>query len=367
MLADFRYSLRTLRKRPSFTAATILVLALAVGVNTAVFSLIDALLLQPLPVPDSRDLAFIYHSDDRRGLIPHDAYQQLGRKVDVFSAIAARSGDSARLRAASDPVPLQGEAVTSNYFDVLGVKARVGRTFDAAEVSLAAGPVAIISEGLWKSQFAGDPAIVGRILRIDAGASVTGRYGAAHDYTIVGVMPASFSGTGNPWQPAQYWVLLAQRVEDYRADRDRRGYPPGPANALLEWPVTPIGRLRPGVSFERAAAAVDAAAHDILAASTDRARTEDTFVLVSSPRMRLPFAGTYFMNVPRILATLAAVGTILLIIAGANLSGMLLARGMSRRGEIAVRLSLGIPRRRLVRQLLIESLILAIAADAVAL
>jgi putative ABC transport system permease protein len=363
MLADLRYSLRALWKRPSFTAGTVLVLALAVGVNTAVFSLIDALLLQPLPVPDSRDLAFIYHSDDRRGSVTYDAYEQVVRKVAVFSAIAARSSDSARLRAGVDPIPLQGEAVTPNYFDVLGVTPRIGRAFDAGEASPAANPVAIISEGLWKSQFAGDPAIVGRILRIDAGEVFVERYTASRDYTIVGVMPASFTGIGNPWQPAQYWVLLAQRVEDHRAATGHF------RNQLRlgDWPVLPIGRLSPGVGIERARAVVDAAAREILAASPEPARPQDTFLVVSSRRVRLPFAGTYFMNVPRILATLAAVGTILLIIAGANLAGMLLARGVSRRNEIAVRLSLGIPRRRLVRQLVIESALLAIAAGAAAL
>ena len=363
MFADLRYSLRTLWKRPSFTGGTVLVLALAVGVNTAVFSLIDALLLQPLPVSDSRDLAFIYHSDNRRS-VWYEAYQQLQQKIDVFSAMAARAGDAARLRAGVEPVPLQGEAVTPNYFDVLGVKPRIGRTFDAAEGSPSAHPVAIISEGLWKSQFAGDPAIVGRILRIDVAAVMSGRYTGSRDYTIVGVMPASFTGTGNPWQPAQYWVLLAQRQEDYRATA-----PPQfrHQERLAYYAVVPIGRLKPGVGFERARAAVDAAAHDILARSPERMRPEDTFRLVESRRVRLPFAGTYFMDVPRIIATLAAVGTILLIIAGANLAGMLLARGVSRRSEIAVRLSLGISRRRLVRQLLVESLLLAIASGAAAL
>jgi len=357
MLHDLRYTVRALAKRPSFALGSILVLALAVGVNTAVFSLVNALLLRPLPVPAADGLVFVYPSDDR-SVITYASYRELRQKADVFSAMAARSTDQGRLRTGADVVPIQGEVVTAGYFELLGLTPKIGRTFATDEDRAAGDPVAVISEGLWKSQFAADPAILGRTLRIDAAAAYSGRYAAWRDYTIVGVMPASFTGTGNPWQPAQYWLLIEQRLDDYRA---ARGPLPGPLDGI----AMPIGRLKPGVTIEQARAPVEAIASDIFSRLTYRPKTGATFVLRGARRVRLPFQGAYFMDVPRILATLSAVGTILLIIAGTNLAGMLLARGVSRRSEIAIRLSLGIARPRLVRQLLIESLLLAIAAGAI--
>jgi putative ABC transport system permease protein len=354
MLHDLRFAIRALLKRPSFAAGTIFVLALAVGVNTAVFSLVNALLLRPLPVPAADRLAFAYHSEERRS-IGFAAYRELREKVDVFDGMAARSGDSARLRSGADVVLLQGEAVTAGYFEVLGVAPRIGRSFEPRDDSAGASPVAIIGEGLWKAQFAADPEIVGRTLRIDAVTQISGRYAAWRDYTIVGVMAGSFAGTGNPWQPAQYWVPIEQRAVDLRAARGER-------ERLDDRPVVPIGRLKPGVTFAQARAAVDAAGRAILQHSDGRVGRDATFRLLTARRVRLPFQGAYFIDVPRVLATLGAVATLLLVIAGANLAGMLLARGVSRPAEIAIRLSLGVPRARLVRQLLVEAAVMAVAA-----
>jgi putative ABC transport system permease protein len=360
MLADLRYSLRALTKRPSFVVVTVLVLGLAVGVNTAVFSLIHFLLMRPLPVAAPDELAFVYHSNERSA-IGYASYLELQRQTDAFTALAARIGDSGRLRVGDDIVPLQGEAVTANYFDVLGVAPRLGRGFQAAEDSPAATPAVVISEALWKSQFTGDPNVVGRILLIDTASPFSSRYTTWKDYTIIGVMPAAFTGAGNPWQPAQYWVLLVQRAEDYRAARGERATP------LANWPVVPIGRLKPGVTLMEARASVEAAARDILQRSSRAMKAGDTFQLLASRRVRPPFAGAYVIDMPRVTATLSAVGTLLLIIAGANMAGMLLARGVSRRGEIAIRLSLGLGRIRLIRQLLTESVVLAIAGGAAGL
>jgi len=356
MLHDLRYSLRSLINRPSFAAGTILVLALAVGVNTAVFSLVNALLLRPLPVPAADRLGFIYHSDERH-YVSYGAYRELREKLNVFSAMAARRGDAARIRSGADVIPIQGEAVTAGYFELLGVAPAVGRTLQAGDDTAAAPPVAVISEALWKAQYQADANVLGRGLRIDAGSVLMGRYVANwRDYTIVGVMPASFTGSGNPWQPAQYWVPIEQRATDYRAARGDR------APALDVYPVVPIGRLAPGVTLAQARASVDAAGREILQRSPERVEEDATFRLLTSRAVRLPFQGAYFMDVPRILATLGAVATLLLVIAGANLAGMLLARGVTRRSEIAIRLSLGVTRVRLVRQLLAESALIAAAA-----
>ena len=354
MLQDVRYSLRAFAKHSSFAYATVLVLGLAVGVNTAIFSLINSLLLRPLPAAAPDELAFVYHSDERK-VLGYSSYLDLQRQADAFTALAARRGDTGRLRLGDDVVPLQGEAVTANYFDVLGVAPRLGRGFRGAEETPAATPVAVISEALWKAQFASDPRIVGRPLRIDTASQFSTRYTTWKDYTVVGVMPAAFTGVGNPWQPSQYWVLLVQRAEDYRAARGDRATPLG------NTPVVPVGRLKPGVTLAQARASVEAAGRDILQRSPQAMQAGDTFRLLATRRVTPPFAGAYVMDMPRITATLAAVGTLLLIIAGANIAGMLLARGVSRRGEIAIRLSLGLGRIRLIRQLMTESVVLAIA------
>jgi putative ABC transport system permease protein len=360
MLQDLRYALRAMAKRPSFAIGTMLVLGLAVGVNTAVFSLINALLLRPLPVASPERLAFIYHSDERRS-VGYGAYRQLRDSTSaVFDDLAARGGDAGRLRTDRDAIPLRGEAVTPNYFDVLGVRPALGRTFTSGEDAAGGTPVAIISDALWRSQFAADPQVLGRTLRLDAGSPLSGMYSAWRDYTIVGVMPHTFTGTGSPWQPARYWVLIEQRTADLRAARGGR--------ELLEYrSVVPIGRVASGVTMAQARGAVESAAADILRRSTEPLKAGQTFHAISAPRVSLPFQGAYYMDMPRITATLAAVGTILLLIAAVNLTGMLLARGMSRRLDIAIRLSLGIGRGRLARHLLAESILLAVGAGGIGL
>ena len=359
MLQDLRYTLRAIGKRPSFAIGTMLVLGLAVGVNTAIFSLINAMFLRPLPVPAAERLAFIYRSTEP-SYIPYEWYQGLSKIPDVFSGLAARGGDVGRMRSGLDVIPLQGEAVTANYFSVLGVAPAIGRTFHPAESTAAAAPVAIISAGLWKSHYAADPQILGRTLRIDAGSQYAAWYSGWRDYTIVGVMPDTFVGTGSPWQPADYWVLIEQRITDIRAARHTPRERPG--EQLAYRPASPIGRLKDGVTLAQARAAVEAAAPEIARDSALILKPGETLHVVSSRRVRLPFQGAYTMDVPRITATLGAVATILLLIAGVNLAGMLLARGVGRRAEIAIRVSLGIGRARLMRQLLVESVVLAIGA-----
>jgi putative ABC transport system permease protein len=362
VLKDLRYTLRAIGKRPSFAIGTILVLGLAVGVNTAVFSLLNLLLLRPLPVPAPERIAFIYHSDPRSIGVGYGAYRDLrSRTADVFTDLAARGGDGGRLRTGTDAIPMRGEAVTPNYFDVIGVAPAFGRTFSDNENAAGANPVAVISDALWKSHFASDPNVLGRSLRIDTDSPLAATYTGWRDYTIVGVMPASFTGTGSAWQPARYWVPIEPRFTDLRAARGDRVY------RLDQRPVVPIGRFKPGVTRAQARSAVEAAAVDILRQSADQLKPGTTFRTVAAPSVTLPFQGAYIMDIPRITATLAAVGTILLFIAGVNLAGMLLARGIARRTEIAIRLSLGIGRLRLVRHLLVESVIVALAAGLVGL
>ena len=354
MFADLRYSLRALAKHPSFSFVAILVLGLAVGVNTAVFSLINSLLLRPLPVRAPEELGFVYMTEPRVGFSGEYIPDLRERTAAVFSGLAYRGGDRALLRAGAGVLPLQGEAVSGNYFDVLGIAPRLGRGFTAAEDTVSADPVIVLSDSLWRGHFNADPAALGRTAVIDAGGG--GRVQAWRAFTIIGVAPAGFGGTGSPWQPAQYWVLQRQRT----IDRERIW---GPSVRRI-WGATPIGRLAAGVSFASAGSAVDAAGRDILSRSQERLlRPDQSFELSRSPRVTLPFAGAYLLSVPRVAGALMAVATLLLAVAAANLAGMLLARGISRRSEIAVRLSLGAGRLRLMRQLLMESLLLATGAS----
>jgi predicted permease len=352
MLQDVRYSLRALAKQPSFAGAAILVLGLAVGVNTAVFSLINSLLLRPLPVRAPHELGFVYYSDERVAGISYSAYLELVEKTDAFSGLAARAGDIARLKVGDELVTLYGEMVSQNYFDVLGVQPRMGRAFDAGDGSLAATPLAVISETVWRTQFASDPDILGRPLRIESPAFM-GRYMGSKEYTIVGVMPAEFRGTGNPWQPATYWVLLPQRA------LERASYDPRRIDPVGRAPAMPIGRLKPGVSFSQARGSVDAAGRDIIQRQPYRVEGNPTYLLEEAPRFRLPFQGAFRLSVPRLVAALIVVATLLMVIAASNLAGMLLARGVARRVEIGIRLSLGAGMGHLMRQLLVESLLIA--------
>ncbi len=319
MLQDLPYSLRALAKHPSFALVAVLVLGLAVGVNTAVFSLINSLLLRPLPVRAPEELAFVYSGWSFSSQWVPELRQ---KTTTVFSALATRSPDRARLRTAEDVLSLQGEAVSGNYFDLLG---------------------------MWRAHFNADPTVLGRTITINCCSSHVPTWRA---FTVIGVAAPDFNGTRNPWQPTQYWVLIRQRRFDYEA-----GW------GLI---AEPIGRLAPGVSFATARVAVDAAGRDILGRS-EELRRERTFELRKSPRVMLPFTGAYTFSVPRIAVALMAVAMLLLVVAATNLAGMLMARGISRRSEIAVRLSLGAGRLRLMRQLLTESLLLATGGSLVGL
>jgi predicted permease len=349
MCDDLRYSLRGLAKHPSFAVAGIVVLGLAVGVNTTVFSLINALLLRPLPVDAPQELGYVYLTKGNPS-IAYTWYLELQKKTDTFIGIAARRDDAAKLRLGDDAIAIQGESVSVNYFDVLGLAAPLGRTFLPQDEASGSTPAIIISDAFWRSQFHADSSVIGHVVSLTGPAQRITWYTEGRAYTIIGVAPPDFVGTSGAWQPAQYWVLLRQRALDYPArERD-----------LAKHGVLPIARLAPGVTFSQGRAAVDSAGRDIIQRLSTVRLDQVSFTLVESRRLTLPFAGTYFIDVPRIIATLSAVAIILLIVAASNLAGMLMARGVSRRAEIAIRLSLGVGRFRLVRQLLAESFLLAI-------
>jgi predicted permease len=358
MFRDLRYSIRALARQRAFTFTATVVLGLAISINTAVFSILNSLFFRPLPVRAPQTLGFVYDTDDRSSGIPYHDFATLSSLSDAFSAVAAAAPDITRLRTAAGFVSLHGEEVTANYFGVLGLAPRIGRTFTAGdEQDATAAPVVLVSESLWKSQFASSPNILGRSFQIDIASPYAGRYAGQREYTIIGVMPASFTGIGNPWQPANYWVLLRQRQADFRLYYGAFFTPQQAEN----FPVIPVARLRTGVGFAQARAEIRTAGVSLLRQGSNRpSQPDETFDLLTRPRVRLPFRGAYLFSAPRVAIGLTVVAMLLLVIAASNLAGLLMARGVGRQGEMAIRASLGARPWRLVRQSLTEGGLLAV-------
>lgn len=351
---DTRLAARGLLSAPGFAGVAILSLSLGIGINTAMFSVVNAMLLRPLPVSQPAELVRIYTTSDMpESTSSYADYRDLVRDTRAFSAIA---GHTLMFAAVDHDGSMQlelGEVVTANYFNVLGIAPVIGRAFlpgeDAAE---GANRVAMISESLWKQQFGSDPAIVGRQIRI-----------RGDNYSIVGVVPARFSGM-MPGLAANLWIPVSM-VDDVEPVGMNDNVPSPTGSTRLtrrgsRWMFL-TGRLKPGVTLEQA-------------------RTDTTSIMSSLEReypqtnrgraaVLRPMDGVRVHPVvDSALAPIAAglmIGvSLVLLIACANIANMLLARGTTRAREIAIRLAIGAPRGRIVRELLLESLLLALCGGA---
>jgi putative ABC transport system permease protein len=340
LLQDLRYGIRTLAKNPGFTIAAVLTLALGIGANTAIFSVVDAVLLRPLPYPESDRLFTIYQT------LPQDPAQNTGvsypnyldwvQQNQVFESISAVRGNSLALSGQGEPTYIETGSVTSNYFDVLRVKPLLGRTLQSSDDAVDANPVAVMSESLWRSQFGADPAIVGSAITLDQ-----------HPITIVGIVPAYFHSSV-PSAATQLWVPLRQDG----VFSDLRGRRAGHYLAVL-------GRLKPGVTTAHAQSEM-AGLQQRLAEQYPNENKGWGIRIVS---LQADMAG----NVrTALLVLLGAVGFVFLI-ACANVASLQLARAASRRKEIAIRVALGAGRQRLLRQFLTESVLLSVIGGAVGL
>src|SRR5919205_1220961 len=294
LLQDVKFGARMLRKRPGFTAVAVLTLALGIGANTAIFSLVNAVLLRPLPYPEPERLVMLWEDAARIGFpknTPAPAnYVDWKSQTKSFEGVAATMWATFNLTGYGEPLKVNGHAVTADLFNVLGVRPALGRGFNADEEKTGSDRVVILSDGLWRDTFGGDPAIVGRDILM-----------SGEKYTVVGVMPREFQYI----EPdIRLWVPLALAPEDW-ANRDAHY-------------LTVVGRLKDGVSVEQADADLKAVMARISRDHPAEAAELGAYVMP----MREQVSG----DVRRPLLMLVVVVAFVLLIACANVAGLLIAR-----------------------------------------
>ncbi len=377
LMQDIRYALRTMRRSPGFAAVAILTLALGIGANTAIFTVINSVLLSNLPVPHPEQLVFLTNPDEQGGeigfgdgdrdFLTYPEFQDIERGNSVFSGLLAASsftesiptsveepGNEAASTAASAPAHIK--LVSGSYFSVLGVDAILGRAFSTEVDSLRdANPVAVISYGFWQARFAGAGDVIGRKIRV-----------LRTTYTVIGVMPPQFHGETSGQNPEVFVPLSMQSEVFPGVDYLTRETNPF---HKAEW-LQVIGRMKPGVNLAQAKAAIDVEFQQLMQAEAEGMSAHDKQRFM---KQSLAVAGgsrggsTLRGDFGKPLEILMAVVGLILLIACANIANILLARAAARQKEVAVRVALGAGGVRLFRQMLTESVLLAAIGGAVGL
>jgi predicted permease len=375
LFQDLRFAFRMLRKSPGFTAVAVLTLALGIGANTAIFSLIDAVLLRSLPVHDPQQLVVFqwaaHHSPNTKGQysymscpspnaseehgcsFSYPMFQQFQSLQDAFSGVSALCGNvGLNLRGNGPATFVQGEMVSGDYFDTLGIGPALGRTFTPSDDKPGAPPVVVLSYGYWQRAFGGDPTAVGRTIWLNNVPAV-----------IVGVAAKGFPSL-DPARAQAIWLPLSISPQ---IGMDLYGTVSGDHPSLKAgddiWWVYVVARLKEGISPRQAQAAAGALfQNDVLDKSKELFKTQD------APRLVLMSASQAISGLREQFSTplailMTAVGLVLLV-ACANVAGLMLARSATRQRELAVRLALGAGRARITRQLITESLFLSLAGGA---
>jgi putative ABC transport system permease protein len=325
---DFRYGLRMLVKKPGSAAVAIFTLALGIGATTAIFSAVNPILLESLPYPHADRLVAILevNGDGSRNPGTFGMYRGLAERTHSFDAMAVFRRWQPTMTGAGEPERFEGQRVSADYFRVLGVPPALGRDFHAGDDQLNGPDVVIISDGLWRRRFGGDGAIIGRQVTLDDEL-----------YMVIGVTPSGFENVLAPsaelWAPLQYDMSLGTAWGHH---------------------LRTVGRLGPGVSSDQATREIDALGQAVLQELRPESYGANVKFVASSLQGEVTGAVR-----PALVAVLGAVA-LLLLIACVNVTNLLLARGAQRRGEFAVRMALGAGRARLIRQVLTESLLLAL-------
>ncbi len=358
LLQDLRYAVRQLRKSPGFTLTAIITLALGIGANTAIFTLVQGILLRSLPVADPSQLYRIGDTDnccvnggfvEENGdfdIFSYDLYLHMKDSAPEFESLAAvQAGQwqwSVR-RGNALPRELRGEFVTGNYFSTLGIGSYVGRVLSDSDDKPTSAPVIVINHRSWQSEFGADPTIIGQTVSIQA-----------HPFTIVGVAPPSFFGDRVSDSPPDFWMTVNQ--EPYA-----RG-----ASTILHHPdqnwLYPLGRVQPGTNIAALQAKVSAALRNWLYTRPTYTEHGGSSIIPKQHVVIVPGGGgiqSMQQETGAGLKMLMIVSSVVLLIACANIANLVLARSTTRRADVAVRMALGAGRGRVIRQIITESVLLS--------